>query len=132
MAKRKVTPGYKTKSKKNKKSKKVKSKKSKLDREWADQKVGLGLKDICTALTGLQVDANVSKENEATLLHNEAKNFPRKSIKKDRKKKERMCHKVESNISKLFQKLTCGGESSDSKASVPKIRGKLDSTFKWY
>ena len=126
MAKRKVTARFKTKSKKNK-SKKTKHKKSaKEEREKETKKIGLGLKDICSALTELQVSASDLKEQENTSsdlsLGNQCIQNSRKCARKERKRKKVMCRKTESNISRLFQKLSCSTESSNSNTSgLPKF-----------
>lgn len=122
MARRKQTAGFKTKSKKNKKSKKVKSKKSaKEEREKETKKIELGLKDICSALNGLEVCASVPKEEKSASsglpVTGELTQKSRKTARRERHRKERICRKTESNISRLFQKLTCSSESSSSTTS---------------
>ena len=96
MAKKKST-SFKTKSKKNKKSKKPKSKKNKGEKEKEAKKIGMGLKDICSALTDLQVDAN------------SAKILPIISSEKEKRPKEKF-DKSEKSISRLFQKLSCDND----------------------
>ena len=81
MAKRRPVSGFKTKSKKNKKSKKPKSKKGKVEREKRAEKIGLGLKDICTALTDLKVDASACDKANASY-----KNIPGQSKMKTSKR----------------------------------------------
>ena len=96
MAKKKST-SFKTKSKKNKKSKKPKSKKNKGEKEKEAKKIGMGLKDICSALTDLQVDTN------------SAKILPIISSEKEKRPKEKF-DKSEKSISRLFQKLSCDND----------------------
>ena len=91
---KKKSSSFKTKSKKNKKSKKPKSKKNKGEKEKETQKIGMGLRDICSALTGLQVDANSSKD--FPILPSEKK----KTLKTN-------SNKAETSISRLFQRLSC-------------------------
>lgn len=121
MAKRKTTAGFKTKSKKNKKSRKVKSKKYKEERRKA-QKIEMGLKDICSALTQLQVDATVSEKEVYSVPQDEVHNFTKRNV-GDRKTKKHKCCKVEPNISRLLQKLSFGGESSTLKNSEFQAQG---------
>ena len=123
MPKKKGSTGFKTKSKKNKKTRRPKSKKCKGEKEKAAKKLELGLKDICSSLTGLQVDGTTS--HHSALLSNEIYMDSRKNFKKDIKK-QKSSRKVESNISKLFQRLSCGNEFPDSKASVPQPPSKFN------
>lgn len=127
MPKKKGSTGFKTKSKKNKKTRRPKSKKCKGEKEKAAKKLELGLKDICSSLTGLQVDGTTS--HHSALLSNEILMDSRKNIKKDIKK-QKSSRKVESNISKLFQRLSCGNEFPDSKASVPQPPSDIKPTIK--
>ena len=105
MAKKKMS-NFKTKSKKNKKSKKPKSKKHKEEKEKEAKKIGMGLKDICSALTGLQVDTNTQKP------------FPGTSSGREKRSKEKL-DREETSISRLFQKLSCDikGQKNDAIAS---------------
>ena len=119
MAKRRQVSGFKTKSKKNKKSKKPKSKKGKFEREKRAEKIGLGLKDICTALTDLKVDASTCDKANAS-YKNKSGQCKIKSSKReyDSSKKEDL------HISKLFQKLSCGRQSTDQTLLPKKILSK--------
>ena len=108
MAKKKLS-NFKTKSKKNKKSKKPKSKKNKGEKEKDVKKMSMGLKDICSALTGLQVDSSSLKSNLLTV----------KSPERDKKSKSQF-DKEEKSITRLFQKLSCdiNGQKNETKAST--------------
>ena len=133
MARRKATTGgFKTKSKKNKKSKKPKAKKSaKRNRDTEVKKVELGLKDICNALDGLQVE-QCGASAESSPLKAEAQNidsntlaeFPNRhsTRKAKRSKKDHLCRKTESHISRLFQQLTCSNEPSTN-IILPRAQG---------
>ena len=119
MAKRRPVSGFKTKSKKNKKSKKPKSKKGKAEKEKRAEKIGLGLKDICTALTDLKVDASACNKANASY-----KNIPGQSKIKSSKRDNDSSKKADLHISKLFQKLSCGHQSTDQTLLPRKILSK--------
>ena len=119
MAKKKSVTGFKTKSKKHKKAKKPKSKKCKEEKDKAARKLGLGVQEICSALTDLQVDPTVAGKSSPPL---KSSRKTRSNIK--RNEKEQIGTNVETNISRLFKKLSCSSTqgSMDVKS---KIKGML-------
>ena len=119
MAKKKAVTGFKTKSKKNKKAKKPKSKKCKGEKEKASKKLGLGVQDICSALTELQVDATVSGQSIPSY---ESVPYSFRNIR--RKDKTQLRKSPETNISRLFQKLSCSSVPANSIKDT-KIQGMV-------
>jgi hypothetical protein len=120
MAKKKAVTGFKTKSKKNKKAKKPKSKKCKGEKEKTSRKLGLGVQDICSALTELQVDATVSGQSIPSY-----ESVPNSSRNNRRNEKAQLRKSAETNISRLFQKLSCSNAPKGSINVDTKSQGML-------
>ena len=120
MAKKKAVTGFKTKSKKNKKAKKPKSKKCKGEKEKTSRKLGLGVQDICSALTELQVDATVSGQSIPSY-----ESVPNSSRNNRRNEKAQLRKSAETNISRLFQKLSCSNAPKRSINVDTKSQGML-------
>ena len=83
-------------------------------KEKTSKKLGLGVQDICSALTGLQVDATVSHQSIPSY-----ENVPYSLRNVRRKEKTQLRKSDETNISRLFQKLSC--------SSVP--QGSINDTI---
>ena len=120
MARKKAVTGFKTKSKKNKKAKKPKSKKCKEEKEKASRKFGLGVQDICSALNELQVDTTYSGKSIPSY---ESIQCPSRNIR--RKNNAQLRKSAETNMSKLFQKLSCSTAPQRSINTDTKTQGRF-------